>query len=68
MSDPQAGADLATSIELQLDTLCEGIDEVAGRLKLDRQATLIVCGNFSKKLRVWMEAHYAEIDAIERMR
>ena len=57
---------LAGSIDVLLDNFLEGVDEVQDRLGLDRADTLAVLGNFSKKLRRWMEAHHAMLDAGRR--
>ena len=57
---------LAGSIDVLLDTFLEGVDEVQDRLGLDRADTLTVLGNYSKKLRRWMEAHHAMLDAGRR--
>jgi hypothetical protein len=60
---PDEAAALSLSIETQLDSLLEGISEVADRIGCERETVLIVCSNYGKKLHMWMQEHYDEIDA-----
>lgn len=54
---------LEKSIDTLLDSFLEGVEEVAGRLGIDRADTLNVLGRYSKRMRRWMVEHHAMLDA-----